>query len=653
MNLTSNLNEKNGKGITFYLELLLAILALGYIIEFLVLGSIRLSFPYELEWIEGAKIDEMVRIFEGHSIYGPPTINFIPLSYTPLFFYLSAGLMRLLNVGYVAPRLISIISTSGSFILLYVIVRKETDRHLVGIIAAGLFAACFQFTGTWMDLVKVDSLFLFLVLAGFFLGLEPYCWWKSITSGILFAAAFYTKQVAFPIFLVLAPISLILTKGKTWLQWFTTCIVGMIVFGVLEKTSDGWFSYYCIRSILLHSVDSACWDFWKYLLPKMWPSILIALIYLLIIVLETMRLRNQMSRIHWQYLGFAAALIAGSWINTLKIWSYKNTYLPACMSLALLSGLGLYITGNVRIRPGRSYSYFLPLVSGIIILLFTQFFLLLYNPIELIPTPRERKTAQAILERLHDLPGEVLVFNHGFVNYLAGKTSYLHVSALGDMLIGKPAPGSDTFWRRAEASGLLDKALSEQRFDWVVIDTPYTSWPPYYVYSSEYIEDNGAQYPGRGESMVPKSLMVRNPIARGGALPLDDPSLDSLFLEGWGKRETWGKWANGNGSILAVSLEKGPSYTIKIVARPFCVQDIPSIQSMEILWNEKTIGNGIFDSCKYRSLEFSLHKDLVQNEANELRFIFKKALSLSELNSNGLSAGSPSVGFSLIQFTLR
>jgi len=343
--------------------------------------------------------------------------------------------------------------------------------------------------------------------------------------------------------------------------------------------------------------------------------------------------------------------MAGSWINSLKVWSYKNTLLPACMSLALLTGLGLHMTRNIRLGIGKPIRYFHPFVTVVIILLFIQFFMLFYNPVELVPTHRERQAAQAILERLRDLPGETLVFNHGFVNFLAGKTTYLQSSPLGDILIGKPAPGSDAYWRRETANLLLEQALSEQRFDWVVIDSANTSWPPYYIYATKYIEDNGAKYPGRGDSMVPKSLMVRNPIARGGIFPLDDPMLENLFLEGWGKRETWGRWAISDSSILAVILVKGPSYTINIVARPFCIQNLPSIQSMQILWNGKTIGNGTFTTCEEHSLEFSLQKDMVKKEANELHFIFEQTLPQSKSNSDGESLDPPSVGLSLIQFS--
>ncbi len=102
---------------------ILALVAIGYMALFLVLACIRLRFPYELEWIEGAKIDQMRWILSGKPLYGPPDIHFIPFAYTPLFFYLSAGLMKWMGIGFSAPRLISILSTSGCFLLIYLIVQ--------------------------------------------------------------------------------------------------------------------------------------------------------------------------------------------------------------------------------------------------------------------------------------------------------------------------------------------------------------------------------------------------------------------------------------------------------------------------------------------------------------------------------------------------
>jgi hypothetical protein len=108
-------------------------------------------------------------------------------------------------------------------------------------------------------------------MASFFPSLEPYHWLKFIAGGIIIAAAFFTKQVALLIFLVFATISLMVIKGKNWLQGLTACAVEIFIFGALEKTTEGRFLFYFVRSVLLYPIGSAWWDFWKSLLSKMWP----------------------------------------------------------------------------------------------------------------------------------------------------------------------------------------------------------------------------------------------------------------------------------------------------------------------------------------------------------------------------------------------
>ena len=45
----------------------------------------RVSYPYDLEWMEGGMLHHALRIQEGHSLYAPPSIDFIPYLYTPLY----------------------------------------------------------------------------------------------------------------------------------------------------------------------------------------------------------------------------------------------------------------------------------------------------------------------------------------------------------------------------------------------------------------------------------------------------------------------------------------------------------------------------------------------------------------------------------------
>jgi len=45
----------------------------------------RVGYPYDLEWMEGGMLHHALRIKNGEGIYVPPSIDFIPYLYTPLY----------------------------------------------------------------------------------------------------------------------------------------------------------------------------------------------------------------------------------------------------------------------------------------------------------------------------------------------------------------------------------------------------------------------------------------------------------------------------------------------------------------------------------------------------------------------------------------
>ena len=79
-----------------------------------------------------------------------------------------------------------------------------------------------------------------------------------------------------------------------------------------------------------------------------------------------------------------------------------------------------------------------------------QLAILAYNSWAQVPTEQAREANEAFVNRLRSLPGEMLVFNHGAVNHLAGKTTYLHSAAYSDAVGGGAYPPrtEDNRWRR-------------------------------------------------------------------------------------------------------------------------------------------------------------------------------------------------------------
>src|SRR5271157_896030 len=71
----------------------------------------RMFYPYQLEWMEGAGLVQVSRLLASKTLYVPPSIDFVPLIYPPLYFYLSAGIAKIIGFGFGALRLVSFLSS--------------------------------------------------------------------------------------------------------------------------------------------------------------------------------------------------------------------------------------------------------------------------------------------------------------------------------------------------------------------------------------------------------------------------------------------------------------------------------------------------------------------------------------------------------------
>ena len=170
----------------------MAIAILAALIHFMVVLFIvisRINYRYELEWVEGASLIQVYRIYTGQSLYTQPSIEYIPMVYPPLYFYLAAGLFKITGVSFLPLKLVSFASTVGCLLIIYYAVKDKTKSALIGLVAAGAFVATFRLGGAWFDIARVDMLFIFLCLAGiYFLGKQTTI--NSVLSGSLFAVGF-------------------------------------------------------------------------------------------------------------------------------------------------------------------------------------------------------------------------------------------------------------------------------------------------------------------------------------------------------------------------------------------------------------------------------------------------------------------------------
>lgn len=254
MKTISNLREKNPLELLHLSVVFLAIgAALAQFGRFFVIAFSRAAFPFTLEWMEGGSFIQVSRILAGQPIYVRPSFDFIPQIYPPVYFYISALVSRLLGNEFLPLRLVSILSTLGILVLIYVLVYDHSGSKLAGLMASGLFVSTYELSGYWFDIARVDSLALaFLLLAAYFILKDKPS--ASILGGIFLVLACFTKQTMLIVAGVIV-VSCLLPPRKNSLFFVGTAVLGFLGGTLLlDWYHESWYSYYIFHLPGRHNI---------------------------------------------------------------------------------------------------------------------------------------------------------------------------------------------------------------------------------------------------------------------------------------------------------------------------------------------------------------------------------------------------------------
>lgn len=437
-----------------------------YIVVYLAVALLRMRYPFELEWMEGATLDHVSRILAGQGIYVAPSLDFVPFIYTPLYYYLSAGAAALFGTGFFALRLVSFASSLVSFLMIGVIVGRQTREVYAGLLAAGLYAATFRVSGAWFDLARVDSTYLaFLLIAIYLLRFHSSDLAAVVAAGLI-SLAFLTKQTALAMALPLIIYSVLERKRNVvFLVLPLVLVVGLSTLA-LNAMSDGWFFYYVFdlpRNSPLYG--DAFSGFWKRDIMSILPvASLVALFYFF-----------TQNRERWKsgglfFLFVCAGLVLGGWGGRLNSGGFNNVLMPAYAALSMIFGLGINQALGWLAQWSPSGRRFEPFVYASCIL---QFLLLLYNPVHELPSPQNLAANQQVIAAIEATPGEVWIPNHGFLGTLAGKKSYAHMMAIRDLVESGPrGPVRDRFVQEIKSQ------IEEERFTAIFAADNWAYWLP-------------------------------------------------------------------------------------------------------------------------------------------------------------------------------
>lgn len=472
--------------------------ALASIAAVLLTMSYRLTFPFELNYMEGTMVEHVQRILAGKPLYVAPSMEFVPYLYPPGFYAASAAVSRVVGEGFLPLRLVSAASSLGTLLILAAFVRRETGEWYWAIVTGGLFAATYVISGTYFDVGRVDMLAVFLSCAALYLIAFGERVWMRVAAGLLIAAAFHTKQTGA---LMTAPavLWLLVFHWRAGLTVAATAAVATVASAAwLDAVNSGWYRFYVFEMPSAFRIEvPLLTGFWTDdILPRMGIASVPALFYFLV---------PRPAERTLMYAAVLGGLLFGAWMNRVG-GGTVNVFMTAFGAIALGAGLGMHawMKGIAAAGPHLTAFQLLPYVMVLV-----QFGMLAYDPREHTPSERSLRAGHALVETLRQTPGPVWVPYHGYLATMAGKAPQAHWMAVSDVLM------SDREDLRRAILDEANRAIRERRFDLIVQSS--SSFPNFPAIDADYVErgpavtDRRALWPLAGTPRRPETYYVPKP----------------------------------------------------------------------------------------------------------------------------------------------
>jgi hypothetical protein len=412
-------------------------------------------YPFELDWMEGAMVDHVARLLSGKPIYGPPSIEFVPFIYNPLFYAVSAAVASVTHLGFMALRLVSLAATLATFAFVFEIVRRETGALVPSVLAMGLYALTYPLTGAYFDLGRIDALAVALCLATVLVARWARTRRGYIGTAVLLGLSFAARQNALPLLPALW-FHFARERGNKQALWFAMPALSLVLGGValLNSRTGGWYLFYAFELPLSHSFD-----------PRAKPQLgMLPLLVAAAFSLQYFRSRRaNQDHARRFYLLISVALGVMSLSGILHSGGFFNEYMPIYAALCITFGLGFAETVSSSEAPRERAL----LWSGASAFLFI---VLSYDPRPYAPTSRDLDHDRKLLSEISSHPGDVLIPPHGYVATMAGKHTFAHEMALTDVMRGP----TRTKPIAARLAADFASALAHHRFGAVILDGKWT-----------------------------------------------------------------------------------------------------------------------------------------------------------------------------------
>ncbi len=430
------------------------------LVRFFQTVSARLSYGFDLEWMEGGMLVHAWRLREGLGLYVEPSADFIPYIYPPLYpWFLSI----LGPVDYGTGRLLSAVSAVAAAGALVALLRLDRTPWLFAVGGAAAFLSCYDESGSFFDLVRGDALALGFA-SWFLVALRAAGPRSVVVAGLLLVAAYLSKH----------NYALLGLPALYWLWRFhsraialrfllASAGVAVFVTGALTWATEGRFLVYLLGVPAVHPfvAQRAFPGAWIEIMEAVpWVAAAAALAGVVLGLADGEERRKWVRReavVFW--VGTAGVV----WILCAVMRGHHGGFINVLMpGFWMLSAVGSWMLGRLWLTRPR------PLLALAVGLLFAiQAWQGAWDPKRYTPTEADTEAGQALLATISGYEGEVLVPHAPWYPALVGKSPSFPLIALWDV----EHPGGPLF----RATRRIRRAFAEQRWDAVIVNRPKKS----------------------------------------------------------------------------------------------------------------------------------------------------------------------------------
>lgn len=446
-------------------------LSVFFVGMFLYISLRRMTYPFEVEVIEASMMTSVWRLRHGYPLYGAPSLQWASYLYAPLFFWLAAALSKVMGVSYAPLRAVSILSTLGSFGMIYAMVWKETRRVAAAIVAVGLFASLYAIVYGWFDFGRVDMLSVFLFLVAMYATRRMH----PVVAAIFWVLACASKQTYLP--LGLAFFLMEWARPRRMLMGMAT-LAAMDWAGTawLNHATNHWFSYYAFGTtggLGLVPLKVAVLSLPLDLLQTMAIAVGLVLAAMLVAPLPW-RSRDG------SFYGIVTLMLGGAvWFVRIHQGANINATIPMFAWMAILMGVAVHRLLEAAEGSERTALWKERAAGLLWLAVVMQLAAHVYHASELLGVRSDAPGRQAFIDKLRATPGDVWVVAHSYDAMTAGKPMHAEMDSFDAVLGRKYAPAVAEF----------QQAMRERKFTAVVLDQPASDYGPKGVFTTPPFTD--------------------------------------------------------------------------------------------------------------------------------------------------------------------